>query len=289
MTMELTYEGTSRFVDTERGKIHYHLAGDGPPLVLLHGSGPGVSGWANFRGNLGAFAEHFTTYVVDLPGFGASEVPTSGHPVVDAPAALVAFLDAVGRDRVSIVGNSMGGGVGATFGIEHPDRLQRLVTLGGVGVNLLSPSPPEGIKLLVEFMEQPTRAALIAWLHSMVYDPSFITDDLIELRLQTATEPGNLEYGRRMYSRAGLEFMAKMARNPPAPPQWTLLHRLVAPTLITWGRDDRVTPLDWALVPMRTIPKCELHVFYDCGHWAMIERQAEFESTVLSFLLRDVG
>lgn len=287
MTTEYTYEDTSRLADTSVGKIHYHVAGDGPPLLLLHGSGPGVSGWANFRGNLGAFAEHFTTYVVDLPGFGASEVPREGHPVMVAPGAVNELLDVLGIDRVSIVGNSMGGGVGATFGIEHPERLERLVTLGGVGVNIFSPSPPEGIKLLVEFMERPSRETMVAWLHSMVFDPALVTEDLIEMRLATATEPGNLEWARKMYNRAGLDMMRTMATNPPAPPAWAQLYKLQAPTLITWGRDDRVTPLDWALVPMRIIPKCELHVFYDCGHWAMIERKAEFEATVLSFLLRD--
>jgi pimeloyl-ACP methyl ester carboxylesterase len=287
MTMEHTYEDTSRFADTSIGKIHYHVAGEGPPLLLLHGSGPGVSGWANFRGNLGAFAQHFTTYVVDLPGFGASEVPREGHPVMVAPGAVNELLDVLGIERVSIVGNSMGGGVGATFGIEHPERLQRFVTLGGVGVNIFSPSPPEGIKLLVEFMERPTREAMVAWLDSMVFDPSIITDDLIEMRLATATEPGNLEWARKMYNRAGLSMMRTMATNPPGPPAWAQLYKLKAPTLITWGRDDRVTPLDWALVPMRIIPKCELHVLYDCGHWAMIERKEEFEATVLSFLRRD--
>lgn len=285
--MDLTYDDTSRFAELSTGKLHYHVAGDGPPLLLLHGSGPGVSGWANFRGNLGAFAEHFTTYVLDLPGFGASDVPAEGHPVAVAPGAVNEFLDVLGIDRVPIVGNSMGGGVGAAFGIAHPERLQRLVTLGGLGVNIFSPSPPEGIKLLVEFMEHPTREAMVAWLHSMVFDPAYVTDDLIELRLATATEPATLEWARKMYNRGGLEMMRTMATNPPMPPVWAQLYQLKAPTLITWGRDDRVTPLDWALVPMRTIPKCELHVFYDCGHWAMIERKDEFESTVLGYLLRD--
>ena len=66
-----------------------------------------------------------------------------------------------------------------------------------------------------------------------------------------------------------------------------MLRRIQAPTLLTWGRDDRVTPLDGAIAPLRLIPRCELHVFPDCGHWAMIERKAEWESVVLSFLRRD--
>jgi pimeloyl-ACP methyl ester carboxylesterase len=286
MTSELTYEETSRTVDTAAGRIHHHVAGDGPPLLLLHGSGPGVSGWANFQHNLPVFAKRFTTYVVDLPGFGASELPSGRHPMAGAPGAVVEFLDACGLERVSIVGNSMGGGVGSQVAAQHPARVDRLVTLGGVGVNVFSPSPPEGIKLLVEFVEDPTRERMVAWLHSMVYDESFVTEELIDLRMKTALEPHVLAASRAMYSRAGLSAIRDLARNTAASPL-AHLPRIEAPTLVTWGRDDRVTPLDWCLLPMRLIPKCELHVFYDCGHWAMIERKAEFESTVCSFLTRD--
>jgi pimeloyl-ACP methyl ester carboxylesterase len=282
----LRYEETSRKLDTDAGTIHHHVAGDGPPLLLLHGSGPGVSGWANFQHNLPVFAERFTTYVPDLPGFGASELPEGRHPLAGAADAVVAFLDAAGLDRVSIVGNSMGGGVGSTVAATHPERVDRLVTLGGVGVNVFSPSPPEGIKLLVEFVEEPTRERMVAWLHSMVYDEAHVTEELIDLRMKTALEPHVLAASRAMYSRAGLAYIRDQARNTIAPP-WAHLPRIQAPTLITWGRDDRVTPLDWCLLPMRMIPKCELHVFYDCGHWAMIERKAEFESTVGAFLTRD--
>ena len=69
--------------------------------------------------------------------------------------------------------------------------------------------------------------------------------------------------------------------------QIAMLTRIQAPTLIMFGRDDRVTPLDGSLTALRLIAKCELHVFYDCGHWAMIERKDEFESVVRAFLLRD--
>ena len=283
---EPTYESTSRTVDLAGTAMHYHVAGEGPPLLLLHGSGPGVSGWANFAATLPVMAEHFTTYVPDLPGFGASGLQPGGHPLLGADRAVVAFVEALGLGPVAIVGNSMGGGVGAQVAASQADLVTRLVTLGGVGVNIFSPSPPEGIKLLVEFVENPTRERMVAWLHSMVYDESFVTDELIELRLRTATDPAVLAASRMMYSRAGLAMIREQARAVDRPAPWAHLPRIACPTLITWGRDDRVTPLDWALLPMRLIPKCELHVFYDCGHWAMIERKAEFDSVVLSFLTR---
>ncbi len=282
----LTAAGTSRTLATPDGEIHYHEAGDGPPLLLLHGSGPGVSGWANFSGNLPLFARHFRTLVLDLPGFGKSH-PVDGSPVLHAPAAVLAFLDGLGIDRLAMVGNSLGGGVVARLAATNPDRVSRLVTLGGVGVPFFSPLPPEGIIRLVDFVEEPTRDRLVQWMRAMVFDPAVLTEEFVETRWAAASDPEALAAIRTIYSREMLDVIRPlMLGNPDV---LGMLGRITSPTLLTWGRDDRVTPLDGAIAPMRLIPRCELHVFPDCGHWVMIERKDEFESVVLSFLLRDQG
>ncbi|QRY62921.1 alpha/beta fold hydrolase [Gordonia sp. PDNC005] len=281
---DVDYDATLRELQTPQGVLRYHEYGDGPPLVLLHGSGPGVTGWRNYRGNLGLFGEHFRCLVLEFPGFGVSD-DWGGHPMVTAGAALGAFVDALGLDTFDVVGNSMGGGVGIGYDIANPGRIRRLVTIGGIGRNIFSPGPGEGIKLLQEFTENPTREGLIQWLHSMVYDPAVVTDQLIEERWALATEPGTLESARRMYGKAAFAAMIQAMNASDAPPQWAMMHKVSAKTLLTWGRDDRVSPLDMALVPMRTIPDAELHVFPNCGHWAMIEAKAAFERTVMGFLL----
>lgn len=282
---DLSYEGTLREITTDAGVLRYHEAGEGPPLLLLHGSGPGVTGWRNFRGNLAVFAERFRCLVLEFPGFGVSD-DFGGHPMITALDSVVRFVDALGLDSVDIIGNSMGGGVALNYAIAHPERVGKLVTIGGIGRNLFSPGPGEGIKLLQEFTEEPTRERLIQWLHSMVYDPAMVTEELIEERWTQATDPATLDSARRMYSKAAFAMMIKAMEASDAPPPWAMLHKVAAPTLITWGRDDRVSPLDMALIPMRTIPRAELHVFPNCGHWAMIERKDEFESAVLAFLTR---
>jgi pimeloyl-ACP methyl ester carboxylesterase len=281
MMAELTYESTLRELRTDQGVLRYHEAGEGAPLLMLHGSGPGVTGWRNFRGNLPVFAEWFRCLVLEFPGFGVSE-PTDRHPMVAAPEAVTRFLDGLGLDRVDVIGNSMGGIVAAQAAVAQPDRVRRLVTIGGVGRNLFSPGPSEGIRLLVEFTEDPTRERLVQWLSSMVHDPALVTEELIEERWRQATDPATLASARRMYGRAML------AARPPGdtPPYWAMLHKIKARTLMTWGRDDRVSPLDMAIVPMRTIPHAELHVFPDCGHWVMIEQKDAWESAVLAFLTR---
>ncbi len=274
-----------REVATTSGTLRYYDHGSGPTVLFLHGSGPGVTGWRNFRGVLPTFSENFRCLILEFPGFGVTE-DFGGHPMITAQGVVAPFLDALELDSVDIVGNSMGGGVGINFAIHHPARIGKLVTIGGIGTSIFSPGPSEGIRLLQEFTEDPTRQRLIDWLNSMVYDQTLVTEQLIEERWELATDPQTLAAARRMYGKDAFAQMMAFMRNSDIPQPWAQMHKVAAPTLLTWGRDDRVSPLDMALIPMRTIPNAELHVFPNCGHWAMIEAKAAFESTVLAFLNR---
>lgn len=276
-----------REITTPKGALRYYDSGgtSDTTLLFLHGSGPGVTGWRNFRGVLPAFAARHRCLVLEFPGFGVSD-DFGGHPMVTAFGTVGPFLDALAIPRVHIVGNSMGGGVGINFATHNPDRVGRLVTIGGIGTNIFSPSPSEGIRLLQEFVEDPTRQRLVDWLKSMVYDQALITEQLIEERWQLATDPDTLAAARRMYGKAAFAGMNAALAASDRPLPWATMHKLAAPTLLTWGRDDRVSPPDMALIPMRTIPNAELHVFPNSGHWAMIEAKEAFESVVLAFLSR---
>lgn len=275
-------ESTRRELGGEQ-RLSYHVAGEGPALVMLHGSGPGVSGWANFGGNVPQFAQHHRVVIPDLPGFGGSYTPELPGPYYDLVAdALLRIMDAEGLDQVDLLGNSLGGALSTHFTLEHPDRVTRLVLMGPGGISpaLLQPLPTEGIKLLLQFCADPTRDRLVSWLQSMVGEQSFLTEELIETRWRAAQAPGAVGFIR--------DFM-KMAMSPeyaPATPMWARLAEIRQPTLLTYGRDDRVTPLEGALHAVRHIANAELHVFPKCGHWAMQERQQEFEAVVLSFLTR---
>jgi 2-hydroxy-6-oxonona-2,4-dienedioate hydrolase len=119
----------------------------------------------------------------------------------------------------------------------------------------------------------------------MVFDPAVLTEDFVEARWVAANDPDALAAIRTIYSNEMLEVLRPLMLDDPE--ALGMLRRIKAPTLLVWGRDDRVTPLDGAIAPLRLIPRGELHVLPDCGHWAMIERKDEFESIVLSFLLRD--
>lgn len=278
----LDRESTRRELGGER-HLSYHVAGEGPALLMLHGSGPGVSGWANFGGNLPNLAQHHRVMIPDLPGFGATYRPELPGPYYDLVVeALVRILDAEGVDRVDVIGNSLGGALSTYLALEHPHLVRSLILMGPGGISpaLLQPLPSEGIKLLLSFCADPTRERLVTWLQSMVGEQSFLTEELVEMRWQAAQTPGTVDFIR--------DFM-QMAMNPanaPAVPMWARLGEISQRTLLTYGRDDRVTPLEGALHPLRNIRNAELHVFPNCGHWAMQECKQDFESVVLDFLAR---
>jgi 4,5:9,10-diseco-3-hydroxy-5,9,17-trioxoandrosta-1(10),2-diene-4-oate hydrolase len=282
---DLDRDRTSRTLDGPQ-HLHYHRAGEGLGLLLLHGSGPGVSGWANFGPNLPAFARDFTVVIPDQPGFGASYRPDLSTPYMRTAAeAVLRVLDAEGLDRVDVVGNSLGGSVAVQLTLEHPDRVRRLVLMGpgGIAPPLLAPQPTEGIRLLVEFCEDPTRDRLVSWMRAMVGNQRFLTEERIEQRWQAASAPGGTDFVRDFYRAA---MAAMRSGRTSGVPVWARLGEITQPTLLTYGRDDRVTPLETALHPLRAIRNAELHVFGNCGHWAMQERQEDFERVVLEFLSR---
>ncbi|WP_327143409.1 MULTISPECIES: 4,5:9,10-diseco-3-hydroxy-5,9,17-trioxoandrosta-1(10),2-diene-4-oate hydrolase [unclassified Nocardia] len=282
---EITFESTSKFAQVRPDlKLHYHEAGvgNGPTIVLLHGGGPGASSWSNFAKNIPVLAREFHVLAVDQPGFGLSDKPTE-HPqyFVHSSSALKDLLDTLGiTDRVHLLGNSLGGGAAARFALDYPDRAGKLVLMGpgGLSTNLFAPDPTEGVKLLSKFNYEPTRANLEAFLRIMVFDQKLITPELIDERFEQASKPESLEATRAMgRSFAGPDFAKGMI--------WRDAFKLRQPVLMIWGREDRVNPIDGALVALKMVPRVQLHVFGGCGHWAQLEKFDEFNRLATDFLL----
>jgi pimeloyl-ACP methyl ester carboxylesterase len=199
---------------------------------------------------------------------------------------VIRFMDALGIRSAAMVGNSMGGVVGVNVAMRHPERVRKLVTIGGVGPNIFSQNPSEGTRLLQEFADSPSREALVRWLECMVYDPAVITDERVEERWQTANDPASHKTLAAMYGSAAFAAQQQLMADSDAPPYWSMMHKVQCPTLLTWGRDDRQCPPDMPMAPMRLIPNAELHVFPNCGHWVMVEAKEAFERIALEFLLR---
>ena len=272
--MSSTAEGTRKVVQVDGKDVAYHDVGDGVPVVFLHGSGPGVTGWANFGNNVDNLTG-IRSIVVDQPGFGASgrdEVYEDNYLNISA-RAVVGLMDALGLEQAGLVGNSMGGDVAVTITLEHPERVSRLLLNGpgGTGVPILGPSPSEGILRLMDFYADPTRERIVAWLKTMVFDQRLLTEELIESRFAAATSPGAVKNLQDAYA---------TFYNPALTgdvPLWGRVHNVRQPTLICWGRDDRVAPVEGGLLPARRMPKCDLRIYSRCGHWVQVERKKDFE------------
>jgi len=281
-----TLESTSHTLTVASGlDVHYHDAGeaaaDRPPVVLLHGGGPGATAWSNFGRNVAVLSRSARVLAVDMPGFGRSTKRTE-HPQYFTYAAgvLAELLDALGVDTVDLVGNSLGGGVATRFALGHPERARRLVLMapGGLGLNVFAPDPTEGVTRLGKFGAPPgpSPEKLKAFLRTLVYDQKLITDELVAERFAAASAPESL----RAMVAMGMSFF----QHPEESQLWREAHRVTQPTLLIWGREDRVNPLDGALVALKQLPDVQLHVFSRCGHWAQVEKFDEFNRLTEAFL-----
>jgi 4,5:9,10-diseco-3-hydroxy-5,9,17-trioxoandrosta-1(10),2-diene-4-oate hydrolase len=256
------------------------------PVVLLHGGGPGAAAWSNFGANVVHFARTFRTLAVDQPGFGRSDKPAEhGQYFTFSASALKGLLDELGIEKVHLIGNSLGGGTAVRFALENPSRVDSLVLMapGGLGLNVFSPDPTEGVQRIGRFMAPPgpSREKLADFLRCLVYDQRIVTDELIEERYAFASSPEAL---------GGLAAMGASFYRKETAEQgmlWREAHRLRHRTLLIWGREDRVNPLDGALVALKLIRRAQLHVFSECGHWAQIEKADEFNRLATDFLLQE--
>jgi 4,5:9,10-diseco-3-hydroxy-5,9,17-trioxoandrosta-1(10),2-diene-4-oate hydrolase len=261
-------------------KLYYEECGEGPPIICLHGGGPGADSRSNFRANVAALSRDHRVLLVDMPQFGKSDKPV----LVDDPLSYFAdhvhgLMQALKISAAHFIGNSMGGQTAIKLAIDHPEAVDRLVVIGSnpVARSLFSPLPVEGVKRISEYYkgEGPTRQKMRVLLETFVHDAAYVTDEVVEERYLSSVEPDLLELKKH-----------------PAPHRQDLsaeLTRVVCPSLIIWGLEDRAGPLDVGLQMLRAFADAELHVFARTGHWAQVERAAEFNRVVLEFLTRDLG
>jgi 4,5:9,10-diseco-3-hydroxy-5,9,17-trioxoandrosta-1(10),2-diene-4-oate hydrolase len=267
----------SKFLTVEGVRLHYQELGSGYPVICIHGAGPGASAESNFKLNAPAFAEKFRVILYDMPQYGKSERVVLTEPRLKYNARILnSFVAALGIDKAHIVGNSMGGQVAMKFGIDFPDRLTKVVIIGSGGVtSVFAPSPVEGVKMIARYYKGsgPSREKLRELLSTILYDPSFLSEETFEERYQASIDPATVElFGKRQ---------GEMVRENLAPD----LHKLKAKLLAIWGMDDRFGALDVGLQITRTVPDGQMHIFTRCGHWAQVEHAAEFNRLVLDFLI----
>jgi len=254
-------------------KIHYHEAGTGEPVVFIHGSGPGASGWSNFKGNYPYFAEHgYRALVPDSVGYGLSSKPESAQYHLDFMAGgLMRFLDALSIERCTLVGNSLGGAMAIHCALAHPERIERLILMapGGLEVRETYMKMP-GIKAMMKSIFGPddlTKDGLRTVFDLQVFDQSLVGDDIIEQRLQVAlTQPR-------------VVFETLRVTN-----QTDRLGELKCPVFAMWGVNDNFCPVSGADTLAKSVPDAQVLMLSQCGHWVMVEHQKRFNRLCVDFL-----
>lgn len=253
---------------------NYHDVGTGFPVLLIHGSGPGVSAWANWRLTIPALAATRRVIAPDMVGFGYSERPAGIRYNLDTwVAQAVGLLDALGIEQADLVGNSFGGGLALALAIRHPKRVRRLVLMGAAGVSF--PITP-GLDAVWGY--QPSIAAMRKLLDVFAFDRTLMSDELAELRYQASIQPGFQDAFESMFPaprQNGVEALASREQDIRALPH---------ETLVVHGREDQVIPLSNSLTLAQWISRSQLHVFGRCGHWTQIEHAARFAQLVGNFL-----
>ncbi len=253
---------------------NYLEAGEGDPVVLLHGSGPGVSAYANWRLTLPSLSRTHRVVAPDLVGFGFTERPAGArYDLATWAEQVVGLLDALGLERAHLVGNSFGGAIALRVASRHPDRVDRLVLMGSVGVPF---AITEGLDAVWGY--EPSLASMRRLLDYFAFSRELVTDELAEVRYRASIQPGFQESFASMFPAPRQRWVDAMVTPEEA------LAALPHPTLVVHGREDRVVPLTNSYRLLELVPDAQLHVFGRCGHWTQIEHAAAFNRLVAGFL-----
>jgi len=245
---------------------NYHSMGSGDPVLLVHGSGPGVTAWANWRLVLPELSNTRWVIAPDMPGFGYTDRPESNTYSLDQWVAhLLAFIDALELETIDIVGNSFGGALALAFTIRHPTRVKKMVLMGAAGVSF---PITEGLDRVWGYT--PSFETMRELIDLFAYDRNLVSDELAHLRYQASIRPGFQESFEAMFPAPRQRWVDALSSTEAD------IKKIKQPALVIHGREDEVIPLQSSLTLANWIDDAQLHVFGRCGHWTQIEHTDRF-------------
>ena len=277
--MTSTFAGIAfepKTIDAGGIETSYLETGSGETVLMLHGSGPGVSALANWQHNIPTLAQRFHVLAPDIVGFGSTERPEDiVYSLRTWTDHVWAFMDARGMEKARLIGNSLGGRIALQMATDQPDRIAKMVLMGTPGVGM---TPTEGLAALRAY--EPSHDAMRELLRNyFAVDPAMITDELVQIRYEASIADGAYEAYRAMFfdpRHAGSELGITEDE----------VRAIATPTLLIHGREDKVVALQVSVAMLGLLPNADLHVFSACGHWTQIERADEFSAVVSDYLGR---
>ncbi|MFQ6015329.1 MAG: alpha/beta fold hydrolase [Anaerolineae bacterium] len=276
----MTFE--DRYVKAGEFNVRYWRTGErGPTVILIHGIGASVEWW---KYNIASLAKSgLRVFALDVVGFGRSDKPLNGYSLSLIPRFMADFVEALGLERTSLVGNSMGGLIALQCAVDPAFRAEKLVLVNSAGFGRESPLlfRLSSLPILGELLTLPVRPNIRRFQRLLFFDRRFETEEWVDLILDLAQQPGAQRAFLKIL-RAGVNLRG--VRLEILQPLWEKIAELKAPTLIIWGKQDRLLPVSHAYVAHRMIAGSRLHIFERCGHMPQIEKASEFNQLVAEFL-----
>jgi pimeloyl-ACP methyl ester carboxylesterase len=283
--MTTTTAMSERTVRVAGQHIFFAEAGEGAPVLMLHGGGPGASGLSNYSRNIDALAQRYRVIVPDMPGYGRSgKALDYGNPFKSLADSMRGLMDELSIDRAHMVGNSYGGAAALRLALDTPERVDRMVLMGPGGVGTTRALPTAGLNCLLGYYggDGPSREKLAKFIREyLVFDGSAVPEEVIDVRYEASIDP---------------EVVANPPLRRPSGPTaprtlWRMdftrdsrLSQLQTPTLVVWGARDKVNRPDGGMMLAKTMPNCDLLVVANTGHWVQWEQAELFNQTLSTFL-----
>lgn len=271
----MTTEYLGRWINAGGVKTYFLTSGDGEPVVLLHGSAAGVSAVHNWQHSMSPLARAgFSVYAPEFVGYGRTEKPAWANNIEAKEKHILDFMDALCLECVYLVGNSMGGRVSLGIAASRPDRVKKMVLLGSAGLRLARPS--KDVLEIPNF--RPSKGTMRKMLEYIYYDKSIVTEEMLEQRYQMSLLPGA--------DQALKSFMKGFVEADGSLHLWDMessLPKIKLPTLLLWGKGDRLVPVSLGEKMSKILPNARLVVIDKCGHSVQIEHPQKFNDLVINF------
>lgn len=272
---KIKHPAIGKFITANGVETNYHDVGKGHPMILLHGSGAGVTGWENWHGVMPALAKHFRVLVPDIIGFGFTERPEgTKYSIKLWVQHLLGFMDALNIEKAILVGNSFGGALSLALAIRNAHRVDRMILMGTPAGSF-----PQRASAARSWYYEPSLENMAELLRSFPKDPKFVTNEMVRLRHEVTKLAGGMEAYRKLFPEPAEGGLVREVKGIPEED----LRTITTPILALHGRHDERVPLECGIRIAHECPNADLHIFANCGHWVQIEREREFIEQTLAF------